>query len=129
MIDFLKLLYDCYHPVTRLPTVTHCETVSTHSATPERFEMIEPPVDDSSSLNDTEWTRVSEAGSGRGEPSGTEDPPPWPLQMPLPATDNTSSSNRSVYFIIYDVVILAFNIESDFNILISGMLSIKFSHF
>lgn len=77
----------------RLSTVEHIathfgttETVSIHSATPERFEMIDAAVrhgsdtgsggeriaDDTSSLNETEWTRVhasndSETGSGGGE--------------------------------------------------------------
>lgn len=62
------------------------ETVSIHSATPERFEMIDAAVrlgsetgsggerigDDTSSLNETDWTRVhasndSETGSGGGD--------------------------------------------------------------
>lgn len=91
------------------------ETVSVHSATPERFEMIESAIencsggerigDDTSSLNDTDWTRVnaqtdSETGSacGRGEPAGTDDPPPWPPQAVQLPTTVDKTVNRSENF-------------------------------
>lgn len=102
------------------------ETISTHSVTPECFEMIDPTQaqtsrrqsesggsvgdragimgDDTSSLNDTDWTRVnafdSETGSGGGDacreerldPAGAES-----FNTSIDILANNSNSNRYTY--------------------------------
>ncbi|XP_054287320.1 RAB11-binding protein RELCH homolog [Macrosteles quadrilineatus] len=92
------------------------ETVSTHSVTPERFEMIEPTArqesesgsggGETSSLNETEWTRVnafndSETGSTRGDNDGgceerTEPAGAEADTVPLDLMSQSTTSNRSL---------------------------------
>lgn len=120
LLNFFRLT--CVEPVTThfaMPPAS-TETISIHSATPECFEMIEPsPVptsrhtsecgsgmdrgglyDDTSSLNDPDWTRVnafndSETGSGIETEASRDDPAGSDIESPpIDVLTHVVNSNR-----------------------------------